>query len=235
MQTLKMNKVFSIIFSLAMTLLVVIGVVVNVNTVKAAELESSTLIYGVEEAQELKAGDNLFGKYLFVSKEDSANGGVTIELEIMGAENASITFNEGLSIYSIKIGAYTNVAKNELYYKEGQIGDVEGYFFDFTAPINIEMKDLSGAEEDYILTLNESNLTVSEVSVDSFRIVASETTDPLGEKVDGFLSGLGDWFKQAGDDVSVWFNENTGVAISGSSILVAAALIITLCALFKRK
>ena len=49
------------------------------------------------------------------------------------------------------------------------------------------------------------------------------------------IAGVGDWFVQAGDDVSSWLGDNAGVSIAGSSVLVIAAVALIAYAVTHRK
>lgn len=236
MRTLTQNKLFSIILCALITMLAVLGITFSTNTVKAAELEETTLTYDVEQAQELKVGDSLFGKYLFIPGDLCAIDGAEIYLDIAYADFAAITFDEGLIVYGIKIGDYENVVENNLYYKAGKIGDVEGYFYDFTAPVEVEMENSTG-EYTYVYTLDESNLTVREILGGTLSIIEGPTEEDkdFDEKVDGFLGNIGEWCSQAGEDVSAWLQSETGLVISGSSIIVGVVIIVVIVSIFKKK
>ena len=127
---------------------------------------------------------------------------------------------------------------------------------------NIEYTTImyNGAEYEYLLfddnagyeaftyqTHNNGNKTIyvssMELLFDRYGQAAEEpTTEPEQDEPSSEPStdgkkpfDLGEWFINAGEDVSTWINENVGVATTGSTVLIVGAIIIIIILARKRR
>lgn len=62
-----------------------------------------------------------------------------------------------------------------------------------------------------------------------------ETTDPVTEEPAQNNSDVGEWFNNLGNDVATWLQDNTGIATTGSVVLIVGAVIIGYLLFFRKR
>lgn len=178
---------------------------------------------GAEKLSAPQEGQMLKGKYLLIA-----------------TDVADVHFIQGVLTKGENVYAFS-------WYVDGTAGDK-----------NIEYTTITynGAEYEYLLfddnagyeaftyqTYNNENKTIYVSSTALlFERYEQTTEEPSTEPEQDEPStdekkpfDLGEWFVNAGEDVSTWINENVGVATTGSTVLIVGAIIIIIIVARKRR
>lgn len=90
------------------------------------------------------------------------------------------------------------------------------YIFEFYIPEGVA-KANNGA---YSIDFNAEGFTVDSMVAEGFYELVNPNAETPKDEDDTWLDGIHDWGVQAGEDVSAWLKDNTGIAISGGGVIV---------------
>ena len=90
------------------------------------------------------------------------------------------------------------------------------YIFEFYIPEGVA-KANNGA---YSIDFNAEGFTVDSMVAEGFYELINANEETPKDEDDTWLDGVHDWGVQAGEDVSAWLKDNTGIAISGGGVIV---------------
>ena len=235
--TLK-NKFLTTLLALLVGLSAIFGLALSSPAVTKAD--EPTIDTSTWEAGEVyKNGDVIGGKLIRLKGNASMWFALNIDYNLYfydygATSGASVTFQSNYTdIEGVNASDYVTVYSVtqdkdnchylDVYFHNDIIKDSEGNeYFDLSTQGIINTNDWSATyvviPEGYVAGENGIELASDEEKEDN-----------------DFLAGITDWINNAGETVSNWLGENTGIAISSSSVLFVGAIVIIILASSKRK
>ncbi len=189
-----------------------------------------------------------FSALLFLAPKQ-AKADETATIPVLSETEASEKLSEPQDNQMLK-GKYLLIAADveTVHFVWGNLSKGDGVFafswyIDGTAgDKNIEYTTImyNGAEYEYLLfddnagyeafTYHTNNNEGKTVYISDTELLFDEYGKPVEEKQP---FDLGDWLKNAGNDVSAWLGDNVGISITGGTVLIIGAVIIFL--VFRRR
>jgi len=225
MKTLTKNKLFTAVFALFMTICALLGIVATVpHSAKADDTTSEIPDFSSYNIEKEYDGSAIGGKYFRVKLVEGS--------EFPRAEQI---FNIGLPVMMDTSNDWYIDCGGALAKGDEQLANIGFYvspnkglnFLDFYISKNYSAEpygDISNATK--TISTSNANILIFELekAPEDNKTDINEPENPT----------LGDWITNAGDNVSVWLSDNVGLAITGSTVIAIAAVIIVVMILRRR-